>query len=250
MSKSPRTETDVINRALILIKAPCITHVNEDSSTAKKAKLFYDSIVDEVARMHNWNSLQKRVCLPCDPECPKFGWHYSYTLPKDYARIVDVRGVSYMHREDRFEIECGKILVNRDCTGWKPWKKDYKTDEAEVWGGKDSIDDWQGNDPHYTEGDLKNANDFTELPITYVSNCKPPHEWDALLATAISYKLAAELAAPMDATDATAGNMYELAQRKLEQARGVDVHEDASNENNNFMRNLNRSALVQRRRRY
>lgn len=242
------TKLDIINRSLTLVNGRCITSLNDNSRSACAALSAYDFIVPELARMHDWNWLTKRVCLPCEPDCPKFGWDYQYKLPSDYSRIVSVREYSPHCEEEYFKIECGYIYVNEDCTYWKPnqHKKNYQQEpDGLPWGGKDTVEEWPGNNPVKDDETYERGRNNQELPITYVSDCKDPCDWDSLFAAAVAFKIAAEIAEPLQLPSATINHLTEMSMRKIDAARTADAHEDASGENNILMKTVYNSCLVQ-----
>lgn len=84
------SRTQVINRALQLIAADTISDPDEDSASARAAKIEYDAIVKAELSAYPWYFAKAQTGLPADLDAPLFKFAYSYTLPVDFLRLVEL----------------------------------------------------------------------------------------------------------------------------------------------------------------
>ena len=81
---------NIVNNALVKIGASNIISLTENSEAARAANLIYEQIRDSVIRDHRWNFATKRVQLAANSSGPAFGYVYSYALPTDCLRVVQM----------------------------------------------------------------------------------------------------------------------------------------------------------------
>ena len=84
------SRTQVINRALQLIAADTIGDPDEASASARAAKIEYDSLVRAELSAYPWYFAKAQVGLPAALDAPLFKFAYSYTLPADFLRLVEL----------------------------------------------------------------------------------------------------------------------------------------------------------------
>lgn len=80
-------------------------------------------------------------------------------------------------------------------------------------------------DPHDTPWIVSGrtiVTDATSVKIAYVADVTDPGEYDTLFASAVTARLAAELAYPVTASVQVAAGMWQLYQARLAEARHVD----------------------------
>lgn len=97
----------IANSALTKLGAPIITALTEESKEARLCNARIYEIRDLVLRSHTWNFAHKRAVLAPLAESPAFGYNYSFELPSDWLRTVNI----YPESED-YKMEGGKILSN------------------------------------------------------------------------------------------------------------------------------------------
>tara|TARA_R100000458_G_C8270735_1_gene245486 strand:+ start:234 stop:863 length:630 start_codon:yes stop_codon:yes gene_type:complete len=98
-------KTGIANLALSNLGEARIQSLTEDSARARACSARIDSVIETVLRMHVWNSALERQKL-VSGETPIFGWNYSYQLPADCIKVVEVEPVS------KFQVEKKYILSN------------------------------------------------------------------------------------------------------------------------------------------
>ena len=98
-------KTGIANLALSNLGEARIQSLTEDNSRARACNSRIDNVLDGILRMHVWNCALERQQL-VSAETPAFGWNYSYQLPADCIRVVEVEPVS------RYQVEKKYILSN------------------------------------------------------------------------------------------------------------------------------------------
>jgi hypothetical protein len=84
------SETDIVNRALRLLKAQRITSLTDGSNNANQANDVFTQVRDDLLRSHNWNFATKRAKLAQNSTDPTFEFENAFTLPADWLRTVTV----------------------------------------------------------------------------------------------------------------------------------------------------------------
>jgi len=98
-------KTGIANLALSNLGEARIQSLTEDSSRARACSARIDGVIETILRMHVWNSALERQQL-VSGETPIFGWNYSYQLPADCIKVVEVSPIS------RYQVEKKNILSN------------------------------------------------------------------------------------------------------------------------------------------
>lgn len=110
------TETDIINRALDILKEAPISSVNDARPIAMWMKRNFDVTRDALLEESEWNFAIKRYALPEASPAPAFGWKRAFTVPAETIRVIpltlngDSEGYPIPH-----EVENGQILTNADA---------------------------------------------------------------------------------------------------------------------------------------
>ena len=97
----------IVNNALVRIGSRAILSLTENSEAARQANLIYEQVRDDVLADHVWNFTIKRVELAQDTTGPAFGYTYSYTLPEDCLKVLNMEEVTMV-----YTIEGGKLLTD------------------------------------------------------------------------------------------------------------------------------------------
>lgn len=144
----PLTKTGICNFALSRIGSPRVDDVDTAAEAGNKAASAcldaFDQVVKEVARAGRWNCLKMRTTLDQVQDAPEFGsapefqWKYSYHLPENCVRMLQVNGVDcWAETEgDTYEIE-GRLLLT-----------DAEIAEVQYIAVDDCYDDW---DPMFVD---------------------------------------------------------------------------------------------------
>jgi len=98
-------KTGIANLALSNLGEARIQNLTEDSSRARACSARIEAVIETVLRMNVWNSALERKLLT-QIDTPIFGWNYTYQLPSDCIKVVEVEPVS------RFQVEKKNILSN------------------------------------------------------------------------------------------------------------------------------------------
>ena len=113
------TKTDVANRALALLTSGTITDIDDAlDEKARSIKAIFDMAAREVMREHRWNCCIKRVQLTVNPTAPikvgYFGYQFSYPLPDDCLRFLDLNGEPYKPKSEFMDINGREPYTNGD----------------------------------------------------------------------------------------------------------------------------------------
>jgi len=98
-------KTGIANLALSNLGEARIQNLTDDNSRARACNARLDDCITTILRMHVWNSALERADLT-SIDTPLFGWNYTFQLPANYIRVVEVNPIS------RFMVEKKNILSN------------------------------------------------------------------------------------------------------------------------------------------
>lgn len=84
------SDTDIVNRALRLLKAQRITSLTDGTKNANVALDVFTEIREDLLRSHAWNFATKRAILARSSTTPTFEFDFGYALPSDWLRTVSV----------------------------------------------------------------------------------------------------------------------------------------------------------------
>ncbi len=103
--------TSLCNQALRKAGEQTIMSLDEDSKNAKLCNEFYEQVLEEVLRSHDWNCASFRTELAEDIDSPAYGWENSFPLPTS-PRCLRVIRMEYTDYE--WAIEGRKLLTDED----------------------------------------------------------------------------------------------------------------------------------------
>ena len=89
---SMATGVSICSNALLMLGAQTINDF-ADQLNLDRAKLcanLYPTVRDDMLRSHPWNCAIKRAVLAPDAVAPAFGYTYSFELPADFMRVLEV----------------------------------------------------------------------------------------------------------------------------------------------------------------
>lgn len=85
------TATDIINVALRRIGSQRVGDIKTDNTNeARVARDLYDESRRSLLTQHSWNFAIKRSILSQFATAPTSGWDYTYVLPDDFLRVLNV----------------------------------------------------------------------------------------------------------------------------------------------------------------
>lgn len=98
------TDVDICNRALSRLGTRAtISALDENSTEARTAYIWYAATRDVLLRSHDWNFARRRGILAEQGSAPT-GWTFRYALPTDCVRLLRIAS-ALPHRDPvRFEV--------------------------------------------------------------------------------------------------------------------------------------------------
>lgn len=92
-----------------------LTSLDEDSIDAELVNTLLVPSIKEVLREGYWSSALKRVALAQNAEAPAFQYQYSYALPADHIRLVNVYDADgQWYNTNHWKIEGKNLLTDMD----------------------------------------------------------------------------------------------------------------------------------------
>ena len=98
-------KTGIANLALSNLGEARIQSLTENSGRARACSARIEGVIETVLRMNVWNSALERIQLT-QIDAPIFGWNYTYQLPSDCIKVVEVEPVS------KYQVEKKNLLSN------------------------------------------------------------------------------------------------------------------------------------------
>jgi len=134
------SRTSVINLALQSIAANGIADPDEDTESARQAKVCYDQVVRREIATHPWYFAKEQAALPANAGAPLYKFARSFNLPSAFLRLVELeqRWVFSMLRNidtnpvPPYEIQGRAILTDFGAPLNITYLAD-KTDEPSLW---------------------------------------------------------------------------------------------------------------------
>jgi len=181
------SRTQVINRALQLIAADTINDPDEDSASARAAKVEYDATVRGELSAYPWAFAKEQVQMAADADAPLFKFAFSYTLPTDFLRLVELA--------DRWV-----FAVDRRVQSTYPLP------------------------PYELQGRALLTDLVAPLKIGYIRDVtSEPTVWHPLFEDCVVLSLATALANPLAKSMGQVEQMARARQRKVNEARRVNA---------------------------
>lgn len=98
------TDVDICNRALSRLGTRAtIAALDENSTEARTAYIWYAATRDVLLRSHDWNFARRRVILAEQGIAPT-GWSFRYALPTDCVRLLRIASALPLRDSVRFEV--------------------------------------------------------------------------------------------------------------------------------------------------
>lgn len=114
MAASTATQLKICNQALSLLGERPIAALDGSTPAARILELHWEQVRDSLLRSHRWNFARKRASLTAEETAPAFGWAYSYALPSDNLRVLELNGVQAKMSDADFEIEGAYLLTDAE----------------------------------------------------------------------------------------------------------------------------------------
>ncbi len=98
------TDVDICNRALSRLGTRAtIAALDENSTEARTASIWYAATRDVLLRSHDWNFARRRVVLAEQGTAPT-GWTFRYAFPTDCVRLLRLASATPDGGSARFEV--------------------------------------------------------------------------------------------------------------------------------------------------
>lgn len=98
------TDVDICNRALSRLGTRAtISALDENSTEARTASIWYAATRDVLLRSHDWNFARRRVVLAEQGTAPT-GWAFRYAFPTDCIRLLRLASATPDMDSVRFEV--------------------------------------------------------------------------------------------------------------------------------------------------
>jgi len=105
----------ISNLALVKIGSQVIISFNDGTTPSRLCSLLYPVTVKEVIRLNDWSWAKGTATLTQTATAPALDWAYSYALPTDFSRIMEVNDFGGSSPHSPFEI-MGEYLYSDDST--------------------------------------------------------------------------------------------------------------------------------------
>jgi len=112
------TQVQICNLALARVadEGAQITSLIGSSREVRLCNLFYEPALRETIRLHPWNCAIKRAKLGQLSSEPVFEFSYSYQLPTNFIRVLEVSNTASTwnrnHKQIEYQIEGRKLITN------------------------------------------------------------------------------------------------------------------------------------------
>lgn len=204
---SVSSELDIVNSALVLLDEALLENLDTDrSKTARFCNLRWPITRDALLRVHPWNCTRKRAIMVVDSEPPLFGFEYSYTLPSSPYCIRPL-AIQYSTDGDYFPVD------NTSFGGTRNTKYQF------VIEGRNLLTNTPGTIENTSVQEGINLI-YTQRPLNNAVNL-----YDDSLIELFSYKLASELAYPINGSRNLGLTFAEQYKALLKEARAINAQE-------------------------
>jgi len=102
------SETSICNAALTLLGERAINSLDDQTKVGRIMNEVYPDKREELLRNHSWNFATARASLAASLTPPVWGFDYSYPLPSDCLRILNVNDVE----DIGWRIEGREVVTN------------------------------------------------------------------------------------------------------------------------------------------
>lgn len=183
------SELSIINSALIHIGENTIASIDQDTKSAKTAKLKWPLVRDALLRQFPWNCARARQTLIQDTESPAFGYAHQYSLPSQ----------PYCLRPLAIQFDDGDFFPLTEPRFGGAIDPDYK----------------------FTIEGRKLLTDAETVNLMYTARLTDPTVYDSLLVEALALKLAAEMAYTITGSNSLSAELLGRLKDTLKSAKSI-----------------------------
>jgi len=180
------SSVEICNMALGELGVSEIQMVGEDSPQGKKCELYYERVVREVLRSHEWSFATVNLSLARHAEEPPTDWVYRFDFPPDCERVISV----YVDGSSRSDVPIEYELQ--------------------------LLDDKSG---------VTMLADTPDLCLRYVTSDIPSAMYDSMFLDAVVWRLAEKLAVPLTRKAELRSNALQMYRVALGSAIATDINE-------------------------
>jgi len=119
------TDVDLLNQALRYLGESRVQSLTQKTNSAKYGSDALRPSVEQVLRLHHWNSALKREELNRLVEENKFGPKYCYQLPNDFLKLV-----KFNDGVEDFQIEGDCLQVGLQYFNQHHWRNRHSNSDA------------------------------------------------------------------------------------------------------------------------
>jgi hypothetical protein len=94
----------ISNLALVKIGSQVIISFNDGTTASRLCSLLYPVTVKEVVHLNDWSWAKATASLTATATAPALDWMYSYALPTDFSRILEVNSFGSSAPHSPYEV--------------------------------------------------------------------------------------------------------------------------------------------------
>lgn len=104
------TSVNIVNMALRSLGVASITALSDNVESARIMNDLYEFIRDEMMEIHPWNfAMAYSDTLAENSDTPNFGFDYSYALPSDCLKVIELEDAS-----EKFKVVGGDLYTDTE----------------------------------------------------------------------------------------------------------------------------------------
>ncbi len=180
------SSVEICNMALGELGVSEIQAIGEDSPQGKKCELYYDRVVREVLRTHEWSFATVNQSLARHSDDPPPDWVYRFDFPPDCERVI-------------------KVYVDGSSRSDVPIEYELQL-----------LDDKSG---------VTMLSDTEDLGLRYVTSEIPSAMWDSMFLDSVVWRMAEKLAVPLTRKAELRSNALQMYRVSLGTAIATDINE-------------------------
>lgn len=185
------SQTEIINRAIVLLGEARIASPSDDVKAAREMSALWDTTRRALLRAHRWGFAMKRAELSAMTDTPAFQFDFVYLLPSDFLRL-DMVGDEWP----------GASLT------------DYRTTDESVWAMAST-----------TSGPAIESSLPAPLNIRYVADVTVTTHFDSLFVEALAAKLAVDAAQTLTGSESRRNSVRDALGVAISQAFAANAIE-------------------------
>ncbi len=106
------SDVDIANSALMDMKQPSISSLDQDTGSARTIKAVFEEVRDWVLEQHPWNFARARATLAQLGSTPLYGYKRAFQLPNDFLTLLGTEPDLDVYRVEDGTLLCDVETVN------------------------------------------------------------------------------------------------------------------------------------------